>query len=255
MGTTRAQRCWMTLAALCAAWPTVGWAAFVPEGALAIERFDGTVKDLATWEQRTLGGSSIVQDDAITFATGPNDSPEYTTRAARIPVGGFVRATIRVDNITGPRASGYLALTSNSSGTASPFLSDTYSLYLQFANDGAAAGRNQLGTGSGQGFPLNWTENAPAVLEITRLAPDSALFKVGNPDGAGFVSHTMTVPAYSDDLFITLTGGGEGTATFDDVTIPAGAVPEPGVAASIIALAAIMRRRRARTGSRKRFEL
>ena len=47
----------------------------------------------------------------------------------------------------------------------------------------------------------------------------------------------MAVPAYNDGLFLTLTGGG--TATFDDVTISASAVPEPS-AAGAIGLAALL---------------
>ena len=53
--------------------------------------------------------------------------------------------------------------------------------------------------------------------------------RIGQPAMALVVFFaSRSVPAYTGDLYITLTGGGNGTVTWDNITVPLSTVPEPG---------------------------
>src|SRR5438874_4102391 len=79
-----------------------------------VERFDGTVKDLNTWEQYPSGGTGITQNDAL-FISGASSYSDYTTRSLKVGIGQRITAEIA---LTVPYESGtdYVAelfLTSN----------------------------------------------------------------------------------------------------------------------------------------------
>ncbi len=82
------------------------------------DTFDGTFKNPVLYEERSLGGSSITQNDELTFVGTQFESPEYTTRLFKIPVGGFARVDIRVHDYSPSFTSGFLRLSTNTTGTA-----------------------------------------------------------------------------------------------------------------------------------------
>src|SRR2546430_1369483 len=79
---------WWTFAALACAFFNASHAvaAFVD----GVERFNGTTKDLTTWEQFPVSGSGITQSDALNI-TGSGDR-DYTTRGIKVGIGQRVTA-------------------------------------------------------------------------------------------------------------------------------------------------------------------
>src|SRR5437773_2377401 len=74
----------------------VARAAFVD----GVERFDGTVKDLTTWEQYPASGAGITQNNALSITlAGYRD---YTTRTTKVGIGQRVTAEVTVTTPSEP---------------------------------------------------------------------------------------------------------------------------------------------------------
>jgi hypothetical protein len=215
-----------------------------------VERFDGTVKDTATWQEylsSSLNGA-ITQNDVLTIATtgGGSISGDFTTKSLKVGVGGTVRADLRINSVAGA-VSPALFLTDNSAGATNSTAFDNNLLELSFSSGGPGfnAMRGSGGSGNGQLFNPTFTPIVGTwyTLEIQRLSVSSAKFSAFAADGSSLGTTTLTIGGVPNDLFVSVGGGGGGSLSVDNV-----AVPEPGcvVIAGGLAAAAICLRRRAR---------
>lgn len=207
------------------------WAA-LPAGAAfvdGVEQFTGTTKDATAWYEFLApgAGGAVVQDDALRFVAGPGEQPwsEYTTRAVRVGIGGSVSVRARL-NPGETSAAAYLFLTDDTSGTTGLVGSDHNWLSLSFGlgspGISSVSGGNGAGIGSSMAGDFTAVAGTWYALEIERLASASARFTVTHSDPARTLIATQTIPVRDipADLYITLVGAGNGTVSFDDVTVP-----------------------------------
>jgi hypothetical protein len=210
------------------------------------DTFDGIVKDTARWEERSLDGASITQNGNLTFVGTQSDSPEYTTRQIKIPVGGFARADIRVHDFAPNFTSGFLRLSTNTTGTAQVDFFDSYKINFQYYNGFALTGYGDANSDTGQSTAVGFPADTFATLEIERATASLANYRIYDPVGGGVVFfRSAAVPTFTGDLYITIDGGSSGgVVTWDNVTVPLSSVPEPGVVGMLTSLAMPMLRRR-----------
>ena len=213
-----------------------------------VERFDGTVKDTATWEEfTTVPGCSVSQDDRLIFKTGfGSDSIDYTTKNVTVGIGELVTVELFPTEGAGHAL---MYLTNNSSGhythMDSAHMSILYS-HIEpygFYDFGASAV-----------FPGGWVSDMfaadiprlsladPFILQIERTSRTSATFSAFNSDMSLIGSTGLSFTDMPDDLYISLgaVGGSGGPVAFDNVTI----VPEPATDCLVLLGSLALRARR-----------
>src|SRR5688500_13220434 len=100
-----------------------------------LETFDGTSKDAATWVEYVNRGSTITQNDALFLNAGSGGNPDYTTKIAPITAGGYVEAQLTVNSFVfteGQSANAWIALSTDSGGTANGAPFDTRYISLEY---------------------------------------------------------------------------------------------------------------------------
>ncbi len=199
-----------------------------------IERFDGTVKDLQTWEEY-CSFSQFSQNDMLELEASPTGAimfSDYTTKDIKIGIGQIV--SVELHNVqpgTHPNSgtSCGLYLTNDSLGTSKNTIWDSEVLGLEYSVTSINAqffpcyGGN--GHFSGRGFgvdipPPSYAD--PYLLTIERLTTDSAYYSVYHKNTMELIgSRTLYFSPIEGDLYISLAS--DRPATWDNVTIP-----EPG---------------------------
>jgi cysteine-rich repeat protein len=187
-----------------------------------VERFDGTVKNVATWVEYLGpdGPPAIVQDDDLTIVS-PDTSSDYMTTFT-VGVGDVVSVTL-----LGATSLGWtgLYLTNDSEGTSAATLWDSHFLFLQYSpadqyfvgGDGGAGGTGGYAFAMGSPLP---TPAAPYVLQIERTSSTEATYRVFDGSMTLIDSRTWTFADVPDELFVTLVSEFN-TPVFDDVVAPA----------------------------------
>ncbi len=200
-----------------------------------IERFDGTVKDLQTWEE-CVGYGQFSQNDRLELELSPTglDICDYTTKDIKIGISQIV--SVEIHNFqpsTQPFASSFcgLYLTNNSLGTSDKTLWDSEVLgleYIYFSSDESSIFNSCYGgNGSFSGLvfgadtpPPSYAD--PYLFTIERLTADSAYCSVHHKNTMELIgSRTLYFSSTGDDLYISLMANVP--TTWDNVTIP-----EPG---------------------------
>lgn len=182
------------------------------------ELFQGSVKDLSTWEE--FQSQRITQSDGLMIVS----AGDYTTRMVTVGVGQRVRVT---EQVLVPNSSVTIYLTSNSRGDTSFTSQDSKYLYLSeiwFEDRGetefsALVGGNGHATGRRIGTSLD-ASGKVHILEIAREAPNRAQFSVYDEYSQLLHSDRLTFSDIPHDLFISLTAG---NGLFHSVEI----IPEP----------------------------
>jgi hypothetical protein len=215
-----------------------------------VETFDGTVKDLATWEEFSSPGHTIVQHELLTYTSPPNGSTagDFTTRALTVGLGTTVSADVRMNsNFPGPiGVSPELFLTNNSGGTSNYTGFDSYYQKLDLANTtngfGAAVGSN--GQASGQTFAGDYRPQLDTwyTLQITRASPTSTAFAAYLTATGQLLGSTSLSTSGPPQLYVSIGGLGGGSYDWDNVRI----TPEPATCSALlfVPFAALTRRRR-----------
>jgi hypothetical protein len=209
-----------------------------------VERFDGTVKDLATWEEMAIfDGSSISQNDAL-FMHAPY-AADFTTRELKIGLNqGFSAEMTMLSSEPGFTGDAWVALTTNSRGTTAHMNLDSHVLAAEFNVFYESIFAFDIANGDGTGSVI--TDQLPGiydttyVLSIFRASPTSATFSAATLAGQSLGSTTLTISGVPDDLFIGLYAQ-NGDVKFDNVRL----FPEPSIAGVSVMFVA-MRRRRSR---------
>jgi len=193
-----------------------------------VETFDGTVKDTATWNESTYGGTNIVQNNELTIFGG-----DFTTKNLKIGIGQSVSAKMRLMPSPGSGTTfvAYLLLDTDSAGLLQAPTVDSRFVGISFWTDTAKTqvfGVDGNFNGSSGGFdtPLiaNLTPargNQTFIAQVERLSLTSMRLTARDATTnaqLGQLTYTFNaargpVPA---DLFISLFG----KATYDDVTVP-----------------------------------
>jgi hypothetical protein len=208
------------------------YAAFVD----GVERFSGTAKDPATWEEYDAPyGGTIYQYDALFLDMVQSNVVDYTTRTVTVGVGDIVRVEL-LEHPSG-RARSTVYLTTNSAGTGGYTGQDSHFLFLQYSYWAPTdelrfvAGSGSSGSGTGTIFGKDTPPPSPFdpyFLQIERTSSSSAIFSAftSNMTLIGSVTRDWFFhPGVPDDLFISLAGWAEngGITCYDNVTI----IPEP----------------------------
>src|SRR5688572_14978815 len=201
-----------------------------------VERFDGTLKDTATW-QEYVGGNEVISQNNALFITDPQggisgNAGDYTTRhVALLP-----ESTVSARAMVGGTGLASLFRTSNSAGATAltQFDSSCTQLVVDVPSgspDGSITrwiGGSGSGTQSGlvaqvsnpigQTFKLEIVR--PNSKDYTYRAYDAQGLLLGSNSYIGSISHP-------EALFISLGGINGMSATWDDVTVTGNIVPEP----------------------------
>lgn len=217
-----------------------------------VEGFDGTVKDMSTWEEYLPYGGAIYQDDKLICDLSLTRRLEYTTKTVTVGVGDIVRVEL-LEHPQG-NAESTMFLTTNSEGTNKSTSFDSHYLFIEYVHWPSSdeywfvGGSGVSGASIGQIFgivsTLPSTDN-PYILEIERTTSNSAVFRAYDSDMTLIGSLTRTsfiFPGVPDDLYISLSAWGKngGFSIFDNVTI----IPEPGMILLLGLGGLLLRRRR-----------
>ena len=216
-----------------------------------LETFNGTVPDANNWELFLDPTTSFAQNNAITFVTSYGRWAEYTTRSARVGVGGTVRVQVSASAGTvNPLASLYLS--TNSGGTNSLTVFDDHWLSMDLFSNSGGIYAWFGGNGSGQGDVVAQVPqgiNTTYQLEIARTSLTQAQFRAYDTANTLLGTRTLTFSGFPSDLSVTILAQ-DCTATFDNVQLSGNfVVPEPNtlLLALTPALALLPRRRRTQT--------
>lgn len=197
---------------------------------VGIESFNGTVKDLETWEE-CVGYSQFSQNNKLELVVPPEglDICDYTTKDIMIGIGQIV--SVEIHNFqpnTTPHAGSFcgLYLTNDSLGTSDNTLFDSEVLGLEY---NYSSGSGQFfpcygGDGSFTGFgfgvdtpPPSYSD--PYLFTIERLAINSAYYSVHHKNNMQLIgSRTLYFSSIGDDLYISLMANVP--TVWDNVTIP-----------------------------------
>jgi hypothetical protein len=215
-----------------------------------VERFDGTVKDLTTWEQYPASGSGITQNDALNITGSGNR--DYTTRSVAVGIGQRVTAEVTVTTPaeTDTIYQAALLLTTNSTGTTKDSFFDSRFLGCQITFQDPSAqstGRyfESIAGGNGGYGSKRFADGVPVsgatyLLSIQRDA--STTFQVSASFGEGMLifNDSFSYPAPDGGLYVSLHHTSlrfffDSTSTFDNITI----TPEPNWNAVFLSLCAL----------------
>jgi hypothetical protein len=213
-----------------------------------VERFDGTAKDTATWEEHVNEQEVISQNDALIMTDlegGLNsNSGEYTTRQLALLPGSAV--SVRVTMSATGLASLYL--TNNSRGTTAATAFDSYWTRVDIGAPSAQVERWIGANGAGSNFGLLANVSNPIgqtfKLEIVRPNSTDYTYRVYDALGAQLGSSSFVGgAAHPEALFISLDGHNGMTAMWDDVTVSGNVAPEPGALWALTGALPLLRRR------------
>lgn len=211
-----------------------------------LERFDGTTKDLMTWEEMAIfSGSSIGQNDAL-LMHAPY-AADYTTRQLKVGINQGVHAEVTMLSTEpgGFDGWGVLALTTNSNGTSGHLMGDSQVLSVEVHSffGGILASHMSSGSGTGEWVAQNvGNVYQTFVLSIFRTNLNSAEFSARGMNGQFLGGTTLTFSNVPDDLYVGMYSQ-TADVKYDNVAI----IPEPvgvAVVATTVAPAFARARRR-----------
>jgi hypothetical protein len=139
-----------------------------------------------------------------------------------------------------------LGLTDNSGGASTDFGLDNYLLVTEFTNAASGIFYTSGGNGFGQSTNLAVPDNSLVTLQLTRNSASLASYSVFDSAQQLIASDSLNIPADNAPLYVVLSGGGDNTTstvTFDDITVPLNAIPEPSTTALVIAALPLLKRR------------
>lgn len=222
-----------------------------------VEAFDGTAKDLTTWEQYPSSGSGFSQNGALSI-TGAGDR-DYTTRMVTISAGQRVTAEVRIDapQETNTIYRAALLLTTNSNGTTKDSIFDSRVLGCQVTLTDPSAqstGRyfESISGGNGGVGIKRFADGTPVsgqtyLLSVQRDSTTDFQVSASLMDGTLLFNDSYSFPAPDVGMYIALHHTSyrfyfDSVSTFDNVTI----TPEPSIFVAFLVLSLVCVSRRTR---------